>query len=100
MPTMDSNDATPMNVLVLNSGSASLRFQLIESDGRESDRCLALGLVERIGGHAVTTTRIGDGPKEVRNAPIRDHRAAVDSIIRWVISNEAEIASVRSVIRP
>ena len=45
-----------MRILVLNCGSSSVKFQLIETDRdlirREADRRLACGLVERIGGEA------------------------------------------------
>ena len=60
---MSDDGKPPMNVLVLNSGSSSVRFQLIQSDGRETDRRLANGRVERVGGHALITRRVGDGPK-------------------------------------
>ena len=35
-----------MNILVINCGSSSLKFQLIDS---ESEACIAKGLCERIG---------------------------------------------------
>ncbi|MBQ3907284.1 MAG: hypothetical protein II743_11020, partial [Lachnospiraceae bacterium] len=35
-----------MNILVINCGSSSLKFQLINSD---SEQCIAKGLCERIG---------------------------------------------------
>jgi acetate kinase len=42
-----------MKILVLNSGSSSIKFQLIETDAEliasNSDRCLGKGIVERIG---------------------------------------------------
>lgn len=42
-----------MKILVLNSGSSSIKFQLIETDvdmiASNTDRCLAKGIVERIG---------------------------------------------------
>jgi acetate kinase len=42
-----------MKVLVLNSGSSSIKFQLIETDSEmiasNTDRCLSKGIVERIG---------------------------------------------------
>ena len=90
-----------MNVLVLNCGSSSVRFQLIDTDleaiERDGDRRLAHGRVERVGGHALITLQAGDGPKVVEDAPLRDHRAAVDWILRWVVSEESRIESVRSV---
>ncbi len=44
----------PQRVLVLNSGSSSLKYQLVEPG---TEAALATGLVERIGGDAVATHR-------------------------------------------
>jgi acetate kinase len=48
-----------MNILVLNCGSSSLKFQLIETDleriEQNDDRRLAHGAIERIGGAAIIT---------------------------------------------
>ena len=54
-----------MNVLVLNAGSSTLKFQLIRTDAEriseDADERLADGVVERIGGEAVISVRVGDG---------------------------------------
>ena len=75
-----------MNVLVLNCGSSSLRFQVLSTDAaaieRDADRRLVRGGVERVGGHALITIQPEGGPKEVEDAPLRDHRAAVDFVLR------------------
>lgn len=65
------------SVLVVNSGSSSFKYQLIDS---ESERMLATGLVERIGeaqGRAVHTVVASDGAEEKseRELPIADHTA-------------------------
>src|SRR5688572_15732123 len=66
-----------INVLVLNSGSSTVRFQIIETDletiRNDADRRLARGLVERIGGHALL--RLESEGKAVvhEDAPLRDH---------------------------
>lgn len=79
-----------MNVLVLNCGSSSLRFQVIATDVRAIDagteRRLVHGLVERIGSEALITLRAGDGPPLRETAPMRDHRAALDWVLRWLVS--------------
>ncbi|MGZ9174950.1 MAG: acetate kinase, partial [Candidatus Binatia bacterium] len=41
-----------MKVLVLNCGSSTLKFQVVESDGLAESRKLARGIVDRIGGPA------------------------------------------------
>ena len=90
-----------MNVMVLNCGSSSLKFQvvatdidLIETDG---DRHLARGIVERIGSHALITLQAIGHDKRIEDAPIRDHRAAVDRILRWLVSEGSGIDGIRSV---
>jgi acetate kinase len=82
-----------MNVLVLNVGSATLKFQLVRTDlqriAENSDEKLARGQVERIGGEAVYAYRAGDGVMQRGTAALRDHRAAVDHVLGWLVSPEA-----------
>jgi acetate kinase len=89
-----------MNVLVLNCGSSSLRFQLIETDlqriAADADRRLAHGRIERIGGHALISLEAEASAKILEDAPLRDHRAAVDRVLRWLVSPESGIDAVRS----
>jgi acetate kinase len=89
-----------MNVLVLNCGSSSLRFQIIETNqdfiARDADRRLARGLVERIGSHALITLEALGQPRLRQDAPLRDHRAAIDLILRWIVSPEARIEGISS----
>jgi acetate kinase len=84
-----------MNVLVLNCGSSSLRFQVIATDleaiEHDTDRRLVHGLVERIGSEALITLRAGDGPPVRETAPMRDHRAALDWVLRWLVSPDSKV---------
>ena len=68
-----------MNVLVINCGSSSLKYQLIETD---SEEVLAKGLCERIGidGSAITHTPKG-GDKVTTTVPMKDHTDAVKLVI-------------------
>lgn len=68
-----------MNVLVINCGSSSLKYQLIESD---EEKVLAKGLCERIGisGSAITHQPAG-GEKIKTEVPMADHTAAVKYVI-------------------
>ncbi len=89
-----------MNVLVLNCGSSSVKFQLIatnlEQIAQNTDVRLAHGIIERIGGAAIITfTSEGSAPQRSA-APVRDTRAAVEIILRWIISGESGIATVNS----
>lgn len=84
-----------MNILVLNVGSSSIKFQLIDTDdasiAEARDRRLARGQIERIGGEAIITfTATGRSP-EKSSAPIRDHTAAVEHIIAWLVSDESGV---------
>ncbi len=89
-----------MNILVLNCGSSSLKFQIIETDldliDRNADVQKAKGVIERIGSQALITLQ-ADGRAAVKQAaPLRDHRAALDFVLRWVISPEAKIPGIQS----
>jgi acetate kinase len=90
-----------MNVLVLNCGSSSVKFQIIATDldriaGDEDER-LARGVVERIGGEAVITFEAEGREPRRTTAPVRDTRAAVETVIRWATSESSGIESVTSV---
>jgi len=89
-----------MNVLVLNAGSSSLKFQIIATDleriRRHKDVRLLRGEVEGIGAEAVITVQKADGPKKKFTATLRDMAAALDHIVRWVVSPESEISEIRS----
>ncbi|HVG39068.1 MAG TPA: acetate kinase [Pyrinomonadaceae bacterium] len=93
-----------MNVLVLNCGSSSVKFQLIATDleriAGNSDERLARGVIDRIGGEAIITLRAEgpDAPKPQRRAaPVRDHRAAVELILRWAYAEESGIKGIHSI---
>ncbi|GAA4775652.1 acetate kinase [Streptomyces sanyensis] len=72
---------TPTRVLVLNSGSSSVKYQLL--DMRDASR-LAVGLVERIGESssrvAHTPLEGGGAERRERTAPIADHAAALKAV--------------------
>lgn len=92
-----------MNILVLNAGSSTLKFELIRTDADRmaalADVKLARGVVERIGGEAVVTLEIGDDARRVLTAPLSDIRAAVDWILKWVASESSgvDIGSVAEI---
>lgn len=68
-----------MKVLVINCGSSSLKFQLIDS---ESERCLAKGLCERIGiGGSMITYAPEGGEKENTVTPMEDHTEAIRLVL-------------------
>ncbi|MFI0982299.1 acetate kinase [Streptomyces sp. NPDC021093] len=74
----------PTRILVLNSGSSSLKYQLI--DMRDRSR-LAMGLVEKIGEDTsalVHTPLLGDGAgaKRIRETRFADHDEALQAVAR------------------
>jgi acetate kinase len=77
-----------MKILVLNAGSSSLKFQLIETDQSaidgNGDRRLASGQIERIGGEAILTLAAGSATPSHSTTQIRNHRDAVERVITWM----------------
>jgi acetate kinase len=92
-----------MNILVLNVGSSSIKFQLVRTDAERmaasADERLARGQVERIGGEATYSIRAADGGADRGATPLQDHRAAVEFIIRWLArpGNGVPIESVAEI---
>jgi acetate kinase len=89
-----------MNILVLNCGSSSVKFQIIETDldiiEKNQDKRLASGLLERVIGQALITLQAEGQPKIRRAEAIRDHREAINYILRWMISPESNIKNINS----
>jgi acetate kinase len=82
-----------MKVLVLNCGSSSVKFALIETgDGR--DATLARGLIEPIGATEGTAScEIPGGRRRVRPASIPDHNRAIRLALEMLA--EPEIGAIR-----
>jgi acetate kinase len=82
-------------ILVLNVGSSSLRFQLIATDASaiadSSDRRLARGHIDRIGGEAILALEATGRPATKTAAQIRDHSHAVEHIITWLTSDSSGV---------
>lgn len=88
-----------MNILVINCGSSSLKFQFIDSD---SEKVIAKGLCERIGiaGSQLVYQKPGE-EKLVTQAPMPNHKVAVQMVIdaltnrqNGVVGSLAEIGAV------
>ena len=88
-----------MNILVLNCGSSSLKYQLINMD---DESVIAKGLVERIGIEGSILTHKPTGKdKYVVETPMKDHNIAVKLVLdalmdaeHGVIMSTDEIAAV------
>jgi acetate kinase len=70
-----------MNILVLNAGSSSLKFEIINDQWQR----LARGEVERIGDHASLRIESAAGGIEHHDAAIPDARAAIDLVLRKAV---------------
>lgn len=85
-----------MKVLVINCGSSSLKYQLIDS---QSEEVLAKGLCERIGieGSSVTHQKAGEG-KKTEAVLMKDHTDAVKVVIEKLTDPaEGVIASLKEI---
>lgn len=84
-----------MHILVLNVGSSTLKFQLIDTDepaiAANSDRRLARGQIERIGGEAILTLEATGRPTTRQTAQIRTHAAAIEHLVGWLTSDDSGV---------
>jgi len=89
-----------MNILVLNSGSSSLKFQVITSDlekiKQNADERLCRGLIEGIGREAIITVQTRNGPRQKFTASLPDISAALEYLVRWIASDRSGITEVQS----
>jgi acetate kinase len=84
-----------MNVLVLNAGSSTLKFQLVRTDQERmaagTDERLARGQYDRIGGETIYAVSTKDGATMRGTAPLRDHRAAIEHLLTWLASDASAV---------
>src|SRR5271167_209288 len=89
-----------MNVFVLNSGSSSLKFQVIATDldriQQHQDERICRGEVERIGGEAIVTFQKGGEAKHKFTASLRDISAALDYLVRYIASDKSGVTEIKS----
>jgi acetate kinase len=79
-----------MHILVINSGSSSLKYQLIDMD---EDRVMASGLIERIGEDMGSITQKSNpdkwpDAKSVEHKAIPDHKAAMGLMVDKLLGEE------------
>jgi acetate kinase len=89
-----------MNVLVLNSGSSSLKFQVIATDleriNQHSDDRICRGEVEGLGGEATIQVQYRKEPALKSTASLEDIAAALDYIVGCLISDRSGIPEIKS----
>ena len=79
-----------MKVLVINAGSSSLKYQLIDMDSKE---VVAKGLCERIGidGSKLTHKNSVKGTETVFENPMKDHSDAISMVIDALVSADCGV---------
>ena len=75
-----------MKILVLNCGSFSLKYQLIDM---ENEAVLCIGLVERIGieGSILTQKKDGVEGKYIKEQQMKDHQDAIKLVLEGVLDS-------------
>ena len=71
-----------MKVLVINCGSSSLKYQLIDIS---NENVLAQGLVERIGIDGILTQKVEGREKYIVETDLKDHKVAIDLVLNTLV---------------
>ncbi len=74
-----------MKILVVNCGSSSLKYQLIDMDG---EKLLAKGNFERIGEQEAFVTHKVNGEKYVIKVPVMNHEEALKIVLEQLVHND------------
>ena len=81
-----------MKVLVINCGSSSLKYQLIDMDG---EKVLCKGLCERIGMESSMITHEGNGNKATTPAIFPTHTEAFAEVVKKMTTGEGKVIDKR-----
>ncbi|KKG11786.1 acetate kinase [Methanosarcina sp. 2.H.T.1A.6] len=75
-----------MKVLVINAGSSSLKYQLIDM---KNESALAVGLCERIGiDNSIITQKRFDGKKLEKQTDLPTHKTALEEVVKALTDSE------------
>ena len=76
-----------MKILVINAGSSSLKYQLIDMD---NEQVMAKGLCERIGieGSNLQHTNVAKDEKTKIEKPMKDHGDAIQMVIDALVDEK------------
>ncbi|AAM06961.1 TPA: acetate kinase [Methanosarcina acetivorans] len=75
-----------MKVLVINAGSSSLKYQLIDMTNESP---LAIGLCERIGiDNSIITQKRSDGKKLEKQTDLPNHKVALEEVVKALTDSE------------
>jgi acetate kinase len=91
-----SEENIEMRILVLNSGSSSVKYQFINTDDRS---VLAKGIIDRIGmSDSVVTHERFDGDKIKISAEVLDHQTAIEYVLAVLLSENHGVIRDKSEI--
>jgi acetate kinase len=95
-----AKESSAMNVLVLNSGSSSLKFQVIATDldrikDYKDDR-ICRGELEGIGGEAIIHFRYRDQPTKTFTASLRDLASTLEYLVHYIASDRSNVPEIGS----
>ena len=89
-----------MNVLVLNAGSSSLKFQIIATDldrmKTHTDERICRGDVEGTGGEAIITFQYKQQAIHKLTASLRDIPAMLEYLVHFISSEQSGVQEIRS----
>ncbi len=89
-----------MNVLVVNSGSSSLKFQVIATDleriREHKDQRLCSGEAEGIGGETVIRVKARGGSNQTLKSSLGDVAATLEYIVRYIASDASGVPELKS----
>ena len=74
-----------MKILVLNCGSSSIKYQLLEMENANSAHLLAKGLLERIGLEMGEFTHKYNGEKYYEQLPIPNHTEGIKLVLKALV---------------
>ncbi len=74
-----------MKILVLNCGSSSIKYQLLDMESSESSTLLAKGLIERIGLEMGEFTHKYNGQKYYEQLPIPNHTEGIKLVLKALV---------------
>ena len=77
-----------MKIFVVNAGSSSLKYQLIDMD---NEQVLAKGLCERIGVTGCISHKAADGRKYEAETPMPTHSEAFEAVVYAMTKSEAKV---------
>ena len=84
------------NILVINAGSSSLKYQLIDID---TESVIAKGICERIGiPGSLLSYKPADGEKFEKQQDMKDHKDAIQMVLEVLADREIGVISDMSSI--